>query len=174
MGFIDFIRLIRNKVKYYRLRKSGLIIGKDTWVLNEVRNFGREPYLIRIGEHCTIAGGVQFITHDGGTRVFRDNPEYSYINKYGKIVIENNVYLGLNAIIMPNVTIGCNSVIGAGAVVRRNVPPNVCVAGNPARVVCTLEEYTNISQQGTVPFPEGYSSKRQVLEQYFWGNEMPV
>lgn len=171
MGFIDFIRVLRRKAKYYRLRKKGVIIGQDTWVLNRVSNFGSEPYLIHIGNHCAIAAGVEFITHDGGTRVFRDDPGYSNVNKYGKIVLEDNVTIGVQAIIMPGVTIGSNSVVGAGSVVRKSIPPNVVVAGNPARVVCKLEEYIKICQEETIPFPEHYTSKRKVLEEYFWGNE---
>ncbi|NED55599.1 sugar O-acetyltransferase, partial [Micromonospora aurantiaca] len=51
------------------------------------------------------------------------------------IVIEDNVWLGGGAIVLPGVTIGTNSVIGAGAVVTKDVPPNVVAVGNPAKVI---------------------------------------
>jgi len=55
-------------------------------------------------------------------------------------VIEDNVWLGGGAILLPGVTIGRNAVVGAGAVVPRNVPANTVVAGNPARVIREIEQ----------------------------------
>ncbi len=51
------------------------------------------------------------------------------------VIIEDNVWIGMNAVILKGVTIGENSVVAAGAVVSKNVPPNVVVAGNPAVIV---------------------------------------
>jgi maltose O-acetyltransferase len=53
-------------------------------------------------------------------------------------VIEDDVWIGANAIILKGVTIGARSIVGAGAVVSRDVPPDCVVAGNPARVVKEL------------------------------------
>jgi len=55
-------------------------------------------------------------------------------------VIEDNVWLGGGAILLPGVRIGRNAVVGAGAVVPRNVPENTIVAGNPARVIREIEQ----------------------------------
>jgi maltose O-acetyltransferase len=55
------------------------------------------------------------------------------------VVIEENVWIGGGAILLPGVTIGRNAVVGAGAVVSRNVPANTVVAGNPARVIREIE-----------------------------------
>jgi len=54
------------------------------------------------------------------------------------VVIEDNVWIGRGAIVLPGVVIGSHSVVGAGAVVTRNIPERTVVAGNPARVVRTL------------------------------------
>jgi maltose O-acetyltransferase len=56
------------------------------------------------------------------------------------IVIEDNVWLGGGAILLPGVRIGRNAVVGAGAVVPRSVPANTVVAGNPARVIREIEQ----------------------------------
>ena len=56
------------------------------------------------------------------------------------IVIEDNVWLGGGAILLPGVTIGRNAVVGAGAVVSHSVPANTAVAGNPARVIREIEQ----------------------------------
>jgi maltose O-acetyltransferase len=56
------------------------------------------------------------------------------------IVIEENVWIGGSAILLPGVTVGRNAVVGAGAVVTRNVPANTVVVGNPARVIREIEQ----------------------------------
>ena len=63
------------------------------------------------------------------------------IDCFGEIIIGDNVHIGWNAIIMPNVKIGDNCVIGAGAVVTKDIPNNSIAVGIPARVIETVEEY---------------------------------
>lgn len=77
-------------------------------------SWGSEPWLITLGNNVHITAGVKFITHDGGTLLFRDRVPDLEITK--PIVIGNNVYLGNDVIVLPGVTIGSNVVIGAGAV----------------------------------------------------------
>lgn len=60
---------------------------------------------------------------------------------FGKIRIGDNVHIGWNAVIMPNVTIGNNVVIGIGSIVTHDVPDNCIAAGVPARVIKTLDAY---------------------------------
>ncbi len=158
------------KVRLKMFIKNGLKLGKNVRIIG-LPCFGSEPYLIKIGDNCTITAGVRFVNHDGGTSVFRRQDKYKHINKYGKIEIKENCFIGTRSIIMPNVTIGPNSVIGAGSVVTKDIPPNVCAAGNPARVICTIDEYIEKSEKGSIKFPKELKSKREFLEKYFWGTE---
>lgn len=89
-----------------------------------------------------LARGVSFLTHDGSSRVFGLLlPEAStYGNRYGTIQIHDNSFLGVNAIILPDVEIGPNSIVGAGSVVSRDVAPDTVVAGVPASRICSLQE----------------------------------
>ncbi len=121
-------------------RSLGVKIGSDCRLICLTpATFGSDPYLIRIGNHVTITAGVRFITHDGAVWVFRErDPEIDVI---APIVIGNNVFVGTNALLMPGVTIGDNTVIAAGAVVTRDVPAGFVAAGVPARCVRTLDEY---------------------------------
>ena len=96
---------------------------------------------ITIGERCVIGGNVKILDNDfhpvdPALRI--SNP----CENYGKapIVIGNNVFVGCNSLILKGVTIGENSVIGAGSVVCNSVPANCVVAGNPARIVKRLKE----------------------------------
>jgi acetyltransferase-like isoleucine patch superfamily enzyme len=105
-------------------------------------NLGTEPYLVSIGRHVTITSRVSFITHDGGTWVFRERPEFLHVIKYGRIIVHDNCFIGFSAILLPGVSIGPNSVVAAGAVVANDVPPGEVWGGVPARRICTVEEYS--------------------------------
>ncbi len=136
------------KYRRWRLRIKGLDVPSDCRLM-DIPHVGSEPYLISIGRHVTISSDVTFITHDGGTWVFRDESRYRRVIKFGRIVIHDNCFIGARAMIMPGVSIGPNAVVAAGAVVTRNVPPNTVVAGIPARVLCTRAEYAENALRST-------------------------
>lgn len=92
-----------------------------------------------MGNNVHITDGVKFITHDGGTLLYRHLIPDLEITK--PIVVGDNVYIGNNVIILPGVTIGSNVVIGAGAIVSRDIPDNSVAVGVPARVIKTADEY---------------------------------
>jgi acetyltransferase-like isoleucine patch superfamily enzyme len=134
-------------------RELGAQIGEDNRL--EVRNLGPEPYLVKIGNHCTIAQNVVFLVHDGATWIFTE--EIPSLQKFGPIQILDNCFIGYNTILMGNVTIGPNSIVGAGSIVTRDIPPNVVAAGNPARIICTTEEYKKkVTQKWKEQEPAGY------------------
>ena len=119
------------------LRRQGVRVGDDCRIM--IRDFGTEPFLISIGNHCTITADVALVTHDGSTWVFTDDvPD---VQRFGRIDILDNCFIGLRATILPGVRIGPNAIVGAGAVVTSDVPPNTVVAGCPARVICSLDDY---------------------------------
>ena len=95
--------------------------------------------MITLGNNVHITDGVKFITHDGGTLIYRQYVPDLEITK--PIKIGDNVYIGNNMIILPGVTIGNNVVIGAGAVVSKSIPDNSVAVGVPARVIKTADEY---------------------------------
>lgn len=120
--------------------KNGLKIGFNCDIDPSVF-FGSEPYLISIGDNVRLTKNVQFVTHDGGMWVLRNMGVAKDADKFGKITIKNNVNVGWNAVIMPGVTIGNNVVVGLGAIVTKDVPDNSVVAGIPAKIICSIDEY---------------------------------
>ncbi len=118
-------------------RKQGAQIGEDCLIIP--RKLGTEPYLIKIGNHVVINQDVKLHTHDGGTWIFRQ--EMPDLRVFGPIIIEDNCLIGENAQILPNVTIGRNSIVAAGSVVIMDVPPNSIVMGVPARNFGSIEKY---------------------------------
>jgi acetyltransferase-like isoleucine patch superfamily enzyme len=156
------------KYRVWRCRQAGLSIGDDCR-LHDLPEFGSEPYLISIGQRVSISTEVVFITHDGGTIVFRDDPRYRHVIKYGRITIRDNCMIGTRTTILPGVTIGPNSVVGACSLVSRNVPPNSVVSGNPARVVMSTDAYAEWCLAATRPYDhEAYRrDKRRELVRLF-------
>lgn len=138
------IRTLNRLYRKHRLdkaKKAGLQIADDCQLLANPDCFGSEPYLVSIGPKVTITSGVRFITHDGGMRVLRNLGLCKDVHKFGRITIHENCFIGVGAILMPGVTIGPNSVVAAGSVVTKDVPPNSVAAGVPAKVLFSVEEY---------------------------------
>jgi len=119
------------RVRY--LRKQGIRIGKNC-VINTLI-FSTEPYLVEMGDQVTIGCGTKFITHEGSVKCLGAELD-GYL--YGKIIIGNNVFIGINCIVLPNTIIGDNCIIGAGSIVRGQFPENSVILGNPAKVVLNI------------------------------------
>lgn len=131
------------KINYYRylrriknLTDNGLIIGKNVTIEPTVMIDENYPYLIRIGDNCSLAQGVKLLAHDATPFKFLDG-----YTRLGKIEINDNVFIGTNSIILPGVSIGPNVLISAGSVVNKDIPPNSCVAGAPARFYRKFDEF---------------------------------
>lgn len=99
---------------------------------------------ITIGERCVITQDCYFLTHDfsctTGLIAINETPiTDNYIT--GKIEVGKNVFIGMRSLILPNTTIGNNVIIGAGSVVKGVINSNSVYAGNPAKYICSIEEY---------------------------------
>lgn len=140
-------------------RCIGVKIGKNNFIAT--KNFGTEPYLIKIGNNCQVTDNVFFHTH-GGAHVARQ--KYPKFDLFGKIEIKDWAYIGSSSHIMPGVTIGEGSLIAACSVVTRSVPPREVWGGVPANKICTVEEYIkknlpyNLNTKGL-----SYEDKRKLL-----------
>jgi len=140
------IRLIRRLLTYsvfvfkggeQYARQIGVKIGTECRIYTT--HFGSEPFLIEIGNRVTITSGVKIITHDGSTWLTRDKKGRRYLFK--KVIIGNEVFIGVNSIIMPGVIIEDNVIIAAGSVVTKSIPKNSIVAGNPAKIIGNYTKY---------------------------------
>lgn len=135
---LQILQLVRDRIyspEQYA-RHIGVNIGKNCLI--DTRNWGSEPYLITIGNNCQITHCVSIYTHGGGQAIRSICPDF---DMFGKVVIEDWAYIGANSQIMPGVTIGEGALVAAGSVVTKSVPPHTVVGGNPARYICTVEEY---------------------------------
>ena len=120
-------RLVFHNCKDY----SNLSIGNGCHVGKDV--FFDLKDAVVLSDLVTVSMRVSFITHiDVGKSPLKD---FGYSDASGPIVLERGCYIGANAIILKGVTVGEFAIVGAGAVVNRDVPAYTIVAGNPARVI---------------------------------------
>ena len=120
-----------------KFRKQGAKVGKNCSI--QIDYLASEPYLVEIGNNVAIAPGAAFITHDGASVIFRD--EFPALRHFGKIIIEDNCFIGSGSIITAGVRVGKGSIVGPMSVVIREVKPGSMVIGNPAIQVSTVEKY---------------------------------
>lgn len=124
------------------LREKGMRIGERTVIYapQNVLIDQTRPWMIEIGDDVKITHGVAILTHGFDWSVMK-GVYGEVLGSCGKVTIGNNVFIGVNSIILKGVTVGNNVIIGAGSVVNKDIPDNCVVAGNPARVIMSLEEY---------------------------------
>ncbi|MDH5523363.1 MAG: acyltransferase [Desulfobulbaceae bacterium] len=134
-----FIRRLRQFVgiKIRSLRVSYLrIFGGRHVSIGKNNNISLGAWLdlsggfLKTGDRCTIARGAIILAHDASQQ-WRGNPELYR----SETIIGDNVFVGMNAIILPGVIIGDNVIIGAGSVVTKNIPSGSIACGNPAKVI---------------------------------------
>lgn len=126
----------RKKKSYIEeLQRDGLKLGTNVSIVDDFFFDRAHCYLISIGDNTIIAPSVRLVAHDASTKL------YLGYTKFAKISIKENCFIGHSVTVLCGVTIGPNSIVGAGSVVTKDVPPNTVVAGSPAKIVCSLEEY---------------------------------
>jgi len=135
-------------------RAKGVKMGENCHIYSS-RLDGGHAFLIEMGNNVTISH-ARLLTHDASTK------QIVGYTKCGRIIIGDNVFIGVDVVVLPNVHIGSNVIVGAGAVVTKDIPDNSVVAGNPARIICTYEEFaeTNRKLFEEAPVFEVYHAKK--------------
>lgn len=139
--FNRIFRSIYAKINHAGYAKYiGVNMGKNIHIYGDpIDMFGSEPWCITLGNNVHITREVLFVTHDGGTLLYRNlHPDLEIT---ARIVIGNNVYIGVRTIILPGVTIGDNCIVAAGSIVTKDVPSNTVVGGIPAKFIKTSDDY---------------------------------
>jgi acetyltransferase-like isoleucine patch superfamily enzyme len=131
-----------NSVRVWGLKLCGFDVGKNVYV-----GYGLLITMFNIKSNCDLVIGNRVAFAPRVTLVLASDANWSQLNTIlhpveGKIIIEDDSWIGAGAIIMPDVVIGKMSVIGAGSVVIKNVPPYTIVAGVPAKIIRELPTNT--------------------------------
>lgn len=125
------------RIKLHRAR--GVKIGDNTFIGKYVVIDDTRPEYVSIGSNVGIALYVVILSHRRDISEYRQDYGYNdYPLVYKKVIISDNVQIGCRSIILPGVTVGRSSIIAAGSVVTKDVPPFTLVAGCPAKVIKTF------------------------------------
>lgn len=150
-------------------KKAGLKVGERSLLVGH-QSFGSEPFLIEIGEDCLVTDGVRFVTHDGAIQVpllssygYAIDQVYSVKSTFDRIKIGNNVFIGVGSIILPGTSICDNSIVAAGSVVKGTFPVGVVLGGNPAKILCSVEEYYEKNERRILTFKANAPRREQIL-----------
>ena len=155
----EFVYRLRGDFTTERLISMGMKVGNNFNRLNGVILDPSHCWLIEIGDNVTMAPRVHILCHDASTKTFLN------YTKIARVTIGNNVFIGASSVVLPGVTIGNNVVIGANSTVTHDIPDNTVVAGNPAHVLCTLEEYLEKEREDMKNAPvygEEYTLRKNV------------
>lgn len=147
------IKLIKklSQDKYVRMYRKlladyGMVIDPHNWgYIDPTAFFDNYDYRkIIIGQDVTISRDVLVLNHDFSITQGLNSININQIGYFLKEVkIGNNCFIGARVILLPGTTIGDNSIIGAGAVVKGNIPSNSVVVGNPGKVISSTTEFGN-------------------------------
>jgi len=125
----------RNRNRVEEFRRRGVVIGERVGIEADTIIDPCHGFHVEIGDDVGIAPRVHILAHDASTKL---HLKYTRI---GRVKIGNRVFIGAGVIILPGVVIGNDVIIGAGSVVTRDIPSESVAAGNPARVICSLQDY---------------------------------
>ena len=130
------------------LKASGIDVGDHTifYDPNSMSIDRQRPWMLHIGDYCKITKGTVILTHDYSRSVLR-RKYGDIIGEAGETYIGDNVFIGMNSIILMGTHIGDNVIIGAGSVVSGTFPDNCVIAGNPARMIRSLDDHYLIRKE---------------------------
>ncbi|MGG7200402.1 acyltransferase [Clostridium butyricum] len=159
---INRIRNIIKKIYMHKLTRLGLKVGENFQMEKGCQIDTPFAWLINIGNNVTLASKVYILAHDASCK------KHIGYTKIGKVNIGNNVFIGANSTILPNVSIGDNSIIGANSLVSKDVPENTIVAGNPAKIIDNLELFIDKNKermQTTNLYDESWTLRGKVTKE---------
>lgn len=125
--FASIVQKTRMRIK----RLKGYDIHPSTTLERNLNLDRLYPQGIHIGKSCMIASGTTILSHDHCKRTGPNIEDCLLLDTY----IGDRCFLAVNCMVLPGVKIGNECIIGAGAIVTKDVPDNCIVAGNPARIV---------------------------------------
>lgn len=122
---------------------SDVVIGRGTYGLIDIVDYGNTPYRVKIGNYCSIAEKVVFLL--SGEHNIKAISTFPFVEKFcgekrvaeskGDIIIEDDVWIGYGTIVLSGVRIGKGAIVAAGSVVTKDIPAYAIVGGVPARII---------------------------------------
>lgn len=154
-----FPQLMTSKDYVEWLKYHNVQVGEGTYFFGPANTEVdiQRPWMLHIGEYCKITSGVKILCHDYSRSVLR-RVYGDIVGEAGYTFIGDNVFIGMNSIVLMGSHVGNNVIIGAGSVVSGTIPDNSVVGGCPAKVIRSLDEHYKIRKDRTISEAELYIS----------------
>lgn len=160
------------RASYLKRKNVFMEMGNDCYY--HTRDLPAEPYLVKLHDDVRIAADVRLITHDIASYMINNISEYEQYGKakyyMGTIEIFDHVMIGAGSKVLPNVKIGPKAIVAAGSIVTKDVPENSVVAGIPARVIGTFDEFAKKRINETQNYPDKKDGIAKVTS-FFWNRD---
>lgn len=156
--------ILRNgwrRANYLRKHNDLAAIGTNVYYYSRI--FPSDPKLLKIGNNVVICTNVRFLGHDRVDIMLSGMFGQKYNKYYEVIEVGNNVFIGSDTVILPGVKIGDNTIIGAGAVVTKDLPSGNVFGGVPARCIGSFQDFVN--KRKTMIQPE--ADPERLWEQFY-------
>lgn len=148
------------EINLERYKAAGIKIGERCIFCCDLPT-GRDSNLLSFGDDCLVSVNVHFLMHDAAPTTVSEG----FTDILGGVNIGNRCFIGADSIIMPGVTLADYTVVGAGSVVTHSTnEPGLVIAGNPAKVICTVKDYLEKNKDKLVNL-DGMS--REDIKDYF-------
>lgn len=141
LGYLAYVVIIPPWLPAWIHKQRGVKIRnyRSVYIAPNVLIDTSFPDLIDIGDDVYITRGAKIIAHTSFTPMTQQLVGVEYIT--GPVVLEDGAYIGVNAVVLPSVRIGRCSIVGAGAIVTKDVPAYAIVGGSPARIIGDVRQF---------------------------------
>lgn len=142
LGYIAYVIIFPTWLSalVHKIRGVKIDKYKTVYIAPNVLIDNSFPENITVGNYVYLTRGCKIIAHTAFTPIAQEYTKCEYV--LGSVVIEDGAYIGVNAVVLPNVRIGKCAVIGSGAVVTKDIPDYAIAVGCPAKVIGDIREYS--------------------------------
>lgn len=134
-ALLGALERLRTERRWEALQRQGMHIGRDVWLPASTWIDTSHCHLIRIEDHTGFGEQCMILAHDAQMDEFLDAA------RIGRVHIRESCHIGARTVVLPGVEVGPRTLVGSNSVIARSLPPDTVCAGNPAKVICSLEEY---------------------------------
>jgi len=138
---------LRVERRWAQLRALGMHIGEDVWLPSSTWIDTAHCHLISIGDHTGFGEECMILAHDAQMDEFLDAA------RIGRVIIHESCHIGARCVVLPGVELGPRTIVGACSVISKSLPADSVCAGNPAKLLCSLDEYLERHRERLVELP---------------------
>lgn len=141
MDWVIFAPIAHRMFRPWLLRRMGAKVGKGVYIGDNCKFDLNHSDLLTVEDHVHIASGTRLLCHQRNLSHYYKGDDYAKLGyKLAPIVLKKGCLVGMESFVMPGVTIGEGSIVGAGSLISKNIPDWTIAVGRPAKCVKEIPE----------------------------------